>query len=195
MKKKYQLIDKTLVIASGNIEYDESLANIYKVNEDNEYTFDAITCAARPVEFSIVNHLSKLDKEEVIEACNHCNETKNIGVLSVGNYYLMLSPFVERYTFFGEEQSEALTNAVLDECDELKLESLRITQFCMMRGAMPFYDQFKGILKAISERPKSYLKTVYFDVPEKNFDRLDVLFSSYVDHVNNQSSEARNNIA
>ena len=195
MKKKYQLGDKTLVIASGNIEYDESLANIYKVNEDNEYTFDAITCAARPVEFSIVNHLSKLDKDEVIEACNHCNETKNIGVLSVGNYYLMLSPFVERYTFFGEEQSMELTNAVLDECDELNLKSLRITQFCMMRGAMPFYDQFKGILKAISARPNATVNVVYFDVPEKNFDRLDVLFTSYVDHVNKERSKTQNNVA
>ena len=178
-KRKFTFKDLDVVIASGRIEYDEEGAIIKKVNEDDEYTFDAITCAARPVEFSIVNQLYKLDKNAVDEACDECNRSRHIGILTTDKFHLILSPFVERYTFFGKEQAEDLTNDVIEECKFLGAETLRITQFTMMRGNMPFYDQFKGILDALTTSEDSPLKLVYFDVPDKNFYELETLFQSY----------------
>jgi len=178
-KAKFKLQKLKVVIATGRIDFDEENAVINAVNEDEEYTFDVISCAARPVEFSIVNQLYKLDKQAVIEACEECDTTRKIGVLSTNKYHLILSPFVERHTFFGKEQAEKLTHEVIEECVFLGAESLRITQFTMMRGHMPFYDQFKGIIEALITSKDSTLKLVYFDVPDKYFYELSTLFNSY----------------
>lgn len=178
-KEKFKIQGLNVVIASGNIEFDENQAMMKAVNDDDEYTFDVIACAARPVEFSIVNQLYRLDKQAVIEACEECNESKRIGVLTTNKYHLILTPFVEKYTFFGKEQAEKLTDEVIEECKFLGAESLRITQFTMMRGNMPFFDQFKGIIEALIVDRDSTLNLVYFDVPEKYFYELTQLFKSY----------------
>ncbi len=178
-KAKFKIQKLNVVLATGRIDFDEEDAVMNAVNEDEEYNFDVIACAARPVEFSIVNQLYKLDKQAVIEACEECDRTRKIGVLSTNKYHLILSPFVERHTFFGKEQAEKLTNEVIEECIFLGAESLRITQFTMMRGHMPFYDQFKGIIEALITRRDSTLKLVYFDVPDKYFYELSTLFKSY----------------
>jgi hypothetical protein len=178
-KEKFNIQGLKVVIASGNIVYDEEQAIIKAVNEDNEYTFDVVACAARPVEFSVVNQLYKLDKQAVIEACEECNSSKKIGVLSTNKYHLILTPFVEKHTFFGKEQAKKLTNEVIEECKFLGAESLRITQFTMMRSGMPFFDQFKGITEALLVDRESTLKLVYFDVPDKYFFELTQLFKSY----------------
>lgn len=179
MKATFTIGNLKVVIDSSRIVFDSEMAHIYRVNDDDEYTFDVVTCAARPVEFSIVNHLYKLDKDKVVEACQECNRTKELYLLSANNYHLILSPFVERYTFFGEEQAKGLTSGVIDICNTLGAESLRITQFCMMRSEMPYFPQFKGILNALLERPDSSLHLVYFDVPEKYFYELNILFKTY----------------
>ncbi|MBC7387634.1 MAG: hypothetical protein H7329_00345 [Opitutaceae bacterium] len=179
MKAKFKLGNLETVICSDKIEYDSDHAFIHRVHDDDEYTFDAITCAARPVEFSIVNQLYKLHKEEVKQACDDCNKSKQIGVLTTDNYHLILSPFVDRFTYFGEEQADRLTDQVIDKCIDLKVSKLRITQFCMMRSEMPYFPQFKGIIKALTTRDDSSVKLVYFDVPEKYFYELTILFKTY----------------
>jgi hypothetical protein len=178
-KSLFKIKKLNVVIASGRIEFDAENAVIKKVHDDDEYTFDAITCAARPVEFSIVNQLYKLDKREVQAACDEANYSRRIGVLSTEKYHLILSPFVERYTFFGKDQAFKLTVDVIDECKILGCESLRITQFTMMRGHMPFYDQFKGIIEALLTVKDSAVKLVYFDIPDKNFFEVSTLLKSY----------------
>lgn len=178
-KAKFKIQNLDVVLATGRIDFDEENAVMRAVNEDEEYTFDVIACAARPVEFSIVNQLYKLDKQAVIDACDECNRSRRIGILTTNKYHLILSPFVERHTFFGKEQAEKLTNEVIEECKFLGAESLRITQFTMMRGHMPFYDQFKGIIEALITRRDSSLKLVYFDIPDKFFYELSTLFKSY----------------
>ncbi|MFN0049762.1 MAG: hypothetical protein ACKVOU_11625 [Cytophagales bacterium] len=178
-KEKFLIQNLQVVLATGRIDFDEEDAVMNAVHEDEEYTFDVIACAARPVEFSIINQLYKLDKQAVIEACEECNFSRRIGVLTTNKYHLILSPFVERHTFFGKDQAEKLTNEVIEECIFLGAESLRITQFTMMRGHMPFYDQFKGILDALLKNRESPLKLVYFDVPDKYFYELSTLFKSY----------------
>lgn len=178
-KKKFLIKGLTVVVATGRIEFDEENAVIKRVHDDDEYTFDAVTCAARPVEFSIVNQLYKLDKQEVTAACEDCNFSRRIGVLTTEKYHLILSPFVERYTFFGKEQAAKLTADVIDECQFLSCDSLRITQFAMMRGHMPFFDQFKGIIETLFTDKESPITLVYFDVPEKSFDEVCTLFTSY----------------
>lgn len=178
-KSKYKIQKLQVVLATGRIDFDEENAVMNAVDEDDEFTFDVISCAARPVEFSIINQLYKLDKQTVIEACEECNYSRKIGVLTTNKYHLILSPFVERHTFFGKDQAKKLTDEVIEECIFLGAESLRITQFTMMRGHMPFYDQFKGILEALTTRPDSTLKLVYFDVPDKYFYELSTLFKSY----------------
>ncbi|TAF74595.1 MAG: hypothetical protein EAZ53_08075 [Bacteroidetes bacterium] len=179
LKEKFKIKSLTVVVATGRIEYDEEIAAIKKVHDDDEYEFDAVTCAARPVEFSIINNLYKLDKQEVVAACEDCNFSRRIGVLTTDKYHLILSPFVERHTFFGKEQAAKLTADVIDECQFLGCDSLRITQFAMMRGQMPFYDQFKGILETLYTDKESPITLVYFDVPEKFFDEVCTLFGSY----------------
>jgi hypothetical protein len=178
-KQKFKIKNLEVVLASGRIVFDEEKAQMQAVNEDVEYVFDVITCAARPVEFSIVNQLYKLDKQKVIDACEVCNSTRKIGILTTNKYHLILSPFVERHTFFGKDQAYKLTIDVMDECNFLGAESLRITQFTMMRGNMPFFDQCKGIIEALSSRLDLSLKLVYFDVPDKYFYELTTLFGSY----------------
>ncbi|TAG52321.1 MAG: hypothetical protein EAZ27_12435 [Cytophagales bacterium] len=179
LKEKFQLKKLTVVVATGRVEFDEENAVIKKVHDDNEFLFDAITCAARPVEFSIVNQLYKLDKQEVLAACEDCNFSRRIGVLTTEKYHLILTPFVERYTFFGKDQAAKLTEDVIDECTFLGCDTLRITQFAMMRGHMPFYDQFKGIVETLLTDKESPITLVYFDVPEKNYDEVCTLFNSY----------------
>jgi hypothetical protein len=179
MKAKFKIGDLVAVICSDKIQFDSDQAYFHTVDEDPDYTFDAISCAARPVEFSIVNRLYALHYDEVKKACDDCNRTKQIGVLTTDNYHLILSPFVDRFTYFGEEQSEKLTNVVIDKCIELQVKSLRITQFCMMRGEMPYFPQFKGIINALTERDDSSVELVYFDVPEKFFYELTILFKTY----------------
>jgi len=178
MKAKFKIGDLTTVICSDKIVYDSDHAYFHKVDEDDEYTFDAISCAARPVEFSIVNRLYALHQDEVKKACDECNRTKQIGVLTTDNYHLILSPFVDRFTYFGEEQAERLTDVVVSKCIELGVKKLRITQFCMMRGEMPYFPQFKGILKALTSRADSSVDLVYFDVPEKFFYELTILLKT-----------------
>jgi hypothetical protein len=92
---------------------------------------------------------------------------------------MISTPFPEKYTFFGEKQAEQLTNDTIDICIELNAKHMRITQFCMMRGPMPFYDQFKGIIKALTQRHDSLVDLVYFDVPEDKWMDLKTLFESY----------------
>lgn len=180
MRAKFNINGVSIIIDASKIVYDGKKGHIHMVKEDDEFTFEAISCAARPVEFSIVNQLYTLDKEKVIEMCNHCNTNKVLGVLSTNNYHLILSPFTDRLTFFGEEQAEALTNGVIDICKEKNISSLRITQFCMLRSdIMPAYLQFKGILNALTGRKDSSLKTVFFDVPEDHFYDLKILFGTY----------------
>lgn len=181
MKATFNISNLKVVIDSDRIVFDAEMAHFYRIDDDDEYTFDVITCAARPVEFSIVNQLSHLDRDVVVQACAECNETKELYLLSTNNYHMILSPFVERYTFFGEEQAKDLTLGVVDICNNLGAKSLRITQFCMMRSEMPFFPQFKGILNALLERPDSSLDLVYFDVPEKYFYELNILFKTYED--------------
>ena len=118
MREKFNINGITIIIDATKIEYDSKKAHIHAVKEDDEFTFEAISCAARPVEFSIVNQLYKLDKELVKKTCDECNQNKTLGVLSTNNYYLILSPFVDRFTFFGEEQAEALTNGVIEICKD-----------------------------------------------------------------------------
>lgn len=180
MREKFKINGVTIVIDATKIEYDGVKGHIHAVKEDDEFSFEAISCAARPVEFSIVNQLYKLDKEAVKQLCDYCNTNKELGVLSTNNYFLIVSPFVDRFTFFGEEQAEALTNGVINICKERNIQSLRITQFCMLRSdVMPAYLQFKGIIKAITERKDSTLKTVFFDVPEDHFYDLKILFKTF----------------
>ncbi len=179
LKKKFLIKGLKVVVATGRIEFDEENAVIKRVHDDDEYMFDAITCAARPVEFSVVNQLYKLDKQEVRAACEDCNFSRRIGVLTTEKYHLILTPFVERYTFFGKEQAAKLTADVIDECQFLGCDSLRITQFAMMRGHMPFFDQFKGIVETLFTDKESPITIVYFDVPEKSFDEVCTLFTSY----------------
>jgi len=180
MKYKYKIAGIEMVIESGTIEYDENKAVISKVNEDDEYVFDAVSCAARPVEFSIVNQLYHLDKEAVKGACEKTNKSQKMGVLSTNNYHLLLSPFVERFTFFGNNEASQLTNDVIDIAKGLGVKSLRITQFCMMRHeSMPIFDQFKGIIETFIKRADSSVKLVYFDVPEKFLYELNILFKSF----------------
>jgi len=180
MKNKFKINDLQLIICDDKIQHDESKAVIHKVLDDEDYSFDAITCLARPVEFSIVNQLYNLDKKKVKEACDECNKSKKIKVLSTQSYHLILCPLIERYTFFGKDQAEKLSNQVIDTCNEYKISTLRITQFCMMLDEfLPIYDQFKGILHAFSTRSDSTIKTVYFDVPEKNYYQLKTLFATY----------------
>lgn len=179
MKAKFKIGDLVTVICSDKIEFDSDHAYFHKVHDDDEYTFEAISCAARPVEFSLVNRLYELHKDEVKKACDECNKTKQIGVLTTDNYHLILSPFVDRFTYFGEEQAERLTDVVIDKCIRLGVKNLRITQFCMMRGEMPYFPQFKGIIKALTERTDSSVELVYFDVPEKYFYELTILFKTY----------------
>ena len=179
MKAKFKIGDLVTIICSNKIEYDADHAYMHKVHDDDEYTFQAITCAARPVEFSIVNQLSGLPKEEVKKACDECNRTKQIGVLTTDDYHLIISPFVDRFTYFGEEQAERLTDVVIDKCIQLGVSRLRITQFCMMRGEMPYFPQFKGIIKALTERKDSSVDVVFFDVPEKYFYELTILLKTY----------------
>ena len=100
-------------------------------------------------------------------------------MLSTDNYHLILNPLIERHTFFGKKEANRLTNDVIDLCIQLNIHSLRITQFCLMQSELPFYDQFKGILDAFSTRYDSPVKVVYFDVPEKNFYQLKILFRTY----------------
>lgn len=179
MKEKFKIGRVEAVITDDKIEHDEEKAIIHRVLDDEEYTFDAITCLARPVEFSVVNQLYSLDKQAVLKACERCNQTKEIGVLSTENYHLILNPLVERNTFFGKKEAEKLTNDVIDLCIQLNVKTLRITQFCLMLRDLPFFDQFKGILDAFSTRHDSTVKLVYFDVPEKYFYQLRILFNSY----------------
>ncbi|MFN8436518.1 MAG: hypothetical protein U0V72_02675 [Cytophagales bacterium] len=180
MREKFNINGITIIIDATKIEYDSKKAHIHAVKEDDEFTFEAISCAARPVEFSIVNQLYKLDKELVKKTCDECNQNKTLGVLSTNNYYLILSPFVDRFTFFGEEQAEALTNGVIEICKDKNISSLRITQFCMLRSdVMPAYLQFKGIIKALTERKDSTLKRVFFDIPEDHFYDLKILFKTF----------------
>ncbi len=180
MNYKFNIAGVEMVIETGNIAYDEAKAVITKVHEDDEYTFDAISCAARPVEFSIANQLYSLDKEVLKNACNQANETQTIGVLSNNNLHLLLSPFVERFTFFGHDEAAKLTNDVIDICIQLNAAKLRITQFCMMRHeSMPIFHQFKGIIETFIKRKDSTIKLVYFDIPEKFSYELNTLFKSY----------------
>jgi hypothetical protein len=179
MKAKFKIANLSVIICSDKIEYDANQAYIHKVHEDDEYTFQAITCAARPVEFSIVNRLSGLPKDEVKKACDICNKTKQIGVLTTEDYHLIISPFVDRFTYFGEEQAERLTDVVIDKCIELGVSKLRVTQFCMMRSEMPYFPQFKGIIKALTSRNDSSVDVVFFDVPEKYFYELTILLKTY----------------
>jgi hypothetical protein len=169
MRAKFNINGVTIIIDATKIEFDSEKAQFHKIKEDDEYSFEAISCAARPVEFSIVNQLYTLDKEKIKEMCDYCNKNAELGILSTNNYYLILSPFTDRFTFFGEEQAE-----------EKNIHSLRITQFCMLRSdVMPAYLQFKGIIKALTERTDSSLKTVFFDIPEDHFYDLKILFGTY----------------
>ncbi len=180
MKDRFQLGDLLVIIDSDKIVYDLNKAQIHSVEEDDDFVFGAISCAARPVAFSIVNQLYKLNREDVIKACDLSNNIKEIVVLSTDDYHLMLSPFVERFTFFGEDQARDLTNDVIDECKKIDVKSLRITQFCMMRHeTMPIFPQFKGIIKALTSRKDSSLKIVFFDVPDKDFYEIQTLIRSY----------------
>lgn len=179
MKAKFKIGTLTVVIADDKIEHDEAKAVIHKVKEDEEYTFDAITCLARPVEFSILNRLYSLDKKEVRKTCDTVNATKEIGVISTDNYHLILSPMFDRFTFFGKDEAEQLTNEVIDECIKLNVKSLRITQFCLMLHEHPFFDQFKGILNAFTSRKDSPITLVYFDVPDKYFYELNIFFQTF----------------
>ncbi|MDX2196099.1 MAG: hypothetical protein NW207_06750 [Cytophagales bacterium] len=180
-RSKFRIKNLDIVITSDKIKYDKEQAYIEMVVDDDEYVFDVISCAARPVEFSIVNRLYNLDKNAVTEACDECNRTRKIGILTTYKYHLCLTPFVEKYSFFGKEQAQKLTYDVIEECKFLGAESLRITQFCMMRGHMPFYDQFKGIIQALITMKDSPLRLVYFDVPDAKFYELNTLFKSYED--------------
>jgi|GEM_PF-1060119 hypothetical protein len=188
MKEKFHIGPIEAIISDNKIEHDEGRAVIHRVLEDEEYTFDAITCLARPVEFSVVNQLYTLDKQRVIKECERCNKTKEIGVLSTDNYHLILNPLIERHTFFGKKEANRLTNDVIDLCIRLDVKRLRITQFCLMQSELPFYDQFKGILDAFSTRFDSTVKVVYFDVPDKNFYQLRILFQTYENPVRNNRS-------
>ncbi len=179
MKAKFKIGKLQVIIDSSRIEVDAEKAQFSRIQEDDEYSFDVISCAARASEFSIVSQLYKGDKQTIIDTCASINESKKIGVIQNGDSYLMLSPFVERYTFFGEEQAEKFTNEVIDASITHNLNSLRITQFCLMRSEMPFFPQFKGILKALTERDDSTLEIVYFDIPEDHFYELQILFNSY----------------
>ena len=179
MKDKFRIGPVEAIIADDKIEHDQDRAIIHRVLDDEEYTFDAITCLARPVEFSVLNRLYTLDKQRVIKECERCNKTKEIAVLSTDNYHLILNPLIERHTFFGKKEANRLTNDVIDLCIRLEVQRLRITQFCLMQSELPFYDQFKGILDAFSSRHDSPVRVVYFDVPDKNFYQLSVLFRTY----------------
>lgn len=180
MRAKFHIGHLEVIIDATKIDFNESKAQFFAIKEDDEYTFEAISCAARPMEFSIVNQLYALDHQKVKDLCDYCNKTKELGVLSTNNYHLIVSPFVERYTYFGEEQAEQLTNEVIDICKKLDLNSLRITQFCMLRhDTMPIYPQFKGILKALTSRLDSNVSVVFFDIPEDHFYELKILFESY----------------
>ena len=179
MKEKFRIGPVEAIISDNKIEHDEERAVIHRVLEDEEFIFDAITCLARPVEFSIVNRLYALDPQRVIKECERCNKTKEIGVLSTENYHLILNPLIERHTFFGKTEANRLTNDVIDLCNRLEVKTLRITQFCLMQSELPYYDQFKGILDAFSTRFDSSIKVVYFDVRDKNFYQLRILFKTY----------------
>ncbi|MFQ3576607.1 MAG: hypothetical protein SNJ77_09245 [Cytophagales bacterium] len=181
MRATFLIADYTIIIDDSKIDYQSEKAQINAVKEDDEYTFDVISCAARPVEFSIVNQLSKLSKDEIREKCEIANQNKEMVVLSNNSNHLVLSPFVERFTYFGEEQAEVFTNEVIDICNSLNASSLRITQFCMLRSDnMPVYPQFKGILNALKNREnESTLKVVFFDVPHDHFYDLEILFGSF----------------
>ncbi len=179
MKAKFKIGELEVVIADDKIEHDEKKAVIHKVKDDEEENFDAITCLARPVEFSILNRLYSLDKKEVRKTCDIVNATKEIGVISTDDYHLILSPLFERFTFFGKEEAEDLTNEVIDECIKLNVKSLRITQFCLMLHEHPFFDQFKGIMNAFTSRRDSSIKMVYFDVPDKYFYELTIFFQTF----------------
>jgi hypothetical protein len=179
MKAKFKIGKLQVVIADDKIEHDEKKAVIHKVNEDEEFSFDAITCLARPVEFSILNRLYSLDKKEVRKTCDIVNATKEIGVISTDNYHLILSPLFDRFTFFGSDEARDLTNEVIDKSIELGVTSLRITQFCLMLHEHPVFDQFKGIMSAFTSREDSPIKLVYFDVPDKYFYELNIFFQTY----------------
>lgn len=179
MKYQYTIGKIDVVLRDDKIIFDENNAFIHQVLDDEEYTFDAIACAARPIKFSVVNKLYNLDNNQVEEACKLCNETKEIGVLTTNNYHLILSPFPEKLTYFGEKQAEELTSAVLEVCEELNVKTFRITQFCMMRGVMPYFDQFKGIINALDSSRNHTVKMVYFDIPDKEIYSLNILFKSY----------------
>lgn len=179
MKAKFKLDALNVVITDDKIEHDETKAVIHKVKDDEEYTFDAITCLARPVEFSVLNRLYSLDKKEVRKICDIVNTTKETGVISTDNYHLILSPMFDRFTFFGKDEAEKLTNEVIDECIKLNVKSLRVTQFCLMLHEHPVFDQFKGILQAFTSRKDSPLDLVYFDVPDKYFYELNIFFQTF----------------
>jgi len=181
MRAEFIISKYKVIIDDSKIDYNLERAQIKAVKEDDIYTFDVISCAARPVEFSVVNQLSKLDKELVKEKCDYANQNKEMVVLSTHNYHLILTPFVERYTYFGEEQAEIFTHEVIDICNELHAKSLRITQFCMLRSDnMPVYPQFKGILNAFLKRKdEALLEIIFFDVPQDHFYDLEILFKTY----------------
>jgi hypothetical protein len=179
MKSKFKIGNLLVVMTDDKIEHDETKAVIHKVKEDEEYTFDAITCLARPVEFSILNRLYSLDKKEVRKVCDQVNQTKEIGVISTDNYHLILSPMFDRFTFFGSDEAENLTNEVIDKSIELNVKSLRITQFCLMQHEHPFFDQFKGIMSAFTTRKDSPIEVVYFDIHEKYFYELNIFFQTF----------------
>ena len=97
MVKEYNIEGVTMALADDKIKLDAENAYIHTVLDSEKYDIDAVTCAARPVEFSIVNKLSNLTSEEVKNACDVCNETKEIGVISSENYHLILSPFLSLF--------------------------------------------------------------------------------------------------
>ena len=180
MKYTYQIKGIKIVIADDMVEHEPDQAIIYKIIDDQNYDFDLVSCLARPIEFSAANALYHLDKDELKQACDIANDSQKVQVLAASKYHLLVCPLVERFRYFGKQQAYNLTNEVIDIAQNLGATSLRITQFCLMLSDyLPFYDQFKGILDALTSRVDNTIQELYFDVPEEHSYDLNKLFMSY----------------
>jgi len=119
----------------------------------------------------------------LIRAVTDCNETQKVHVLkpcerglqSDGGHNVtpafLLTPRPPDYLQFDENAAHGLMTELLNVCDNLKIEHLRMTQFCLLNSPRPLHHLI-GVHKAIMNHQLTSLKRIVFDIDERHSDEI-----------------------